>query len=158
LVQEALIPASQLSTDDFQGQLANQTNLALKGIIAIQAMSEIASQIRNSADAANYSSIAHNYIDQWQQMAVVSSANPPHTNLDYQDDSSHGESLLFLEIESELMYTGLLYNLYADRLLGLNLVPQSIYDMQSAFYPTVAETYGVPLDTRNVYTKCTNHH
>jgi hypothetical protein len=50
--------------------------------------------------------------------------------------------------------SGLLYNLYADRLLGLNLVPQSIYEMQSAFYPTVAQTYGVPLDTRNVFTKC----
>ena len=49
---------------------------------------------------------------------------------------------------------GLLYNLYADRFLGLNLVPQSIYDMRSAFYPTVAEEYGVPLDTRNAYTKC----
>lgn len=91
LVQEALIPANQLSTDDFQGQLANQTNLALKGIIAIEAMSEIASKTGNSADAANYSNIAHEYIGQWQQMAVVSSADPSHTNLDYQDDSSHGE-------------------------------------------------------------------
>jgi len=26
--------------------------------------------------------------------------------------------------------------------------------MQSTFYPTVAQTYGVPLDTRNVFTKC----
>jgi hypothetical protein len=91
LVQEAFIPANQLSTDDFQGQLANQTNLALKGIIAIEAMSEIALKTGNSADAANYSNIAHEYIGQWQQMAVVSSADPPHTNLDYQDDSSHGE-------------------------------------------------------------------
>ncbi|KAN0095547.1 DUF1793 domain containing protein [Hyaloscypha variabilis] len=137
LVDEALIPANQLSTDDFQGQLANQTNLALKGIIAIQAMSEIASKTGNGADATNYSNIAHDYIGQWQEMAVVTDANPPHTNLDYQNDTSHG----------------LLYNLYADRLLGLNLVPQSIYDIQSAFYPTVAETYGVPLDTRDVYTK-----
>lgn len=49
--------------------------------------------------------------------------------------------------------TGLLYNLYADRLLGLKLVPQSVYDMQSAFYPTVNNKYGVPLDTRHGYTK-----
>jgi hypothetical protein len=93
LVQEALIPANQLSTDDFQGQLANQTNLALKGIIAIQAMSEIASKTGNTADAANYSDIAHSYIGQWQKMAVVTDANPPHTNLDYQDNSSHGEKV-----------------------------------------------------------------
>jgi hypothetical protein len=99
LVQEALIPANQLSTDDFQGQLANQTNLALKGIIAIEAMSEIASKTGNSADAANYSNIAHEYIGQWRQMAVVSSADPPHTNLDYQDDSSHGEYSRYVLIQ-----------------------------------------------------------
>lgn len=49
--------------------------------------------------------------------------------------------------------TGLLYNLFADAQLGLNLVPQSVYDMQSNFYPTVENTYGVPLDTRHTYTK-----
>lgn len=49
---------------------------------------------------------------------------------------------------------GLLYNLYADKLLGLGFVPNSIYDMQSTFYPTVADEYGVPLDTRNANTKC----
>lgn len=48
---------------------------------------------------------------------------------------------------------GLLYNLYADMELGLDLVPQSVYDMQSTFYPTVEMKYGVPLDTRHSYTK-----
>ena len=48
---------------------------------------------------------------------------------------------------------GLLYNLFADKELGLNLVPQSVYDMQSTFYPTVEEEYGVPLDTRHDYAK-----
>ncbi|KAG4438672.1 hypothetical protein IFR05_005853 [Cadophora sp. M221] len=137
LVQEALIPANQLSTDDFQGQLANQTNLALKGIIAIEAMSVVARKIGNLVDAQNYTSIAHDYIDKWQKLGVVRGANPPHTNLAYQDRDSHG----------------LLYNLYGDALLGLNLVPRSIYNMQSTFYPTVAQIYGVPLDTRNVFTK-----
>jgi hypothetical protein len=31
LIEEALIPADQISTDDFAGSLVNQTNLALKG-------------------------------------------------------------------------------------------------------------------------------
>ena len=48
---------------------------------------------------------------------------------------------------------GLLYNLFADVQLGLGLVPQSVYQMQSEFYPTVANKYGVPLDTRHSYTK-----
>lgn len=137
LVAEALIPANQLSTDDFQGTLANQTNLALKGIIAIQAMSQIATKTGHTADASNYSDIASTYLSRWQVYGINSDAYPPHTNLAYQEPDSHG----------------LLYNLYADKLLGLGFVPQSVYDMQSTFYPTVAETYGVPLDTRNTVTK-----
>jgi hypothetical protein len=41
LIQEALIPANQISTDDFAGNLTNQTNLALKGIIGIGAMAQV---------------------------------------------------------------------------------------------------------------------
>ncbi|TVY48886.1 Glutaminase A [Lachnellula occidentalis] len=137
LISYSLVPDNQLSTDDFQGPLINQTNLALKGIIGIEAMAVISKLTGNNADAANFSNIAHDYIKKWQEMAVVKDANPPHTNLAYQDSNSHG----------------LLYNLYADKLLGLNLVPNAIYDMQSTFYPTVADEYGVPLDTRNTNTK-----
>jgi hypothetical protein len=46
-----------------------------------------------------------------------------------------------------------LYNLYCDRLLNLKLVPQTIYDMQSEFYPTVEFKYGIPLDAKHHYTK-----
>lgn len=140
LVAEALIPANQLSTDDFQGNLANQTNLALKGIIAIQAMSIIANSTGNPADATNYTNIAHSYLTQWEKMAVVpaTATVPAHTKLAYQDPTGHG----------------LLYNLYADTLLNLNFVPKRIYNMQSAYYPTIANYYGVQLDSRNVCTKC----
>ena len=137
LIEEALIPADQISTDDFAGSLANQTNLALKGIIGIGAMAQIANLTGHNADARNYSSIAHSYIDQWQVLGIAHDAHPPHTTLNYGANGTHG----------------LLYNLYGDALLGLDLVPQSVYDMQSEFYPTVADEYGVPLDTRHQYTK-----
>jgi hypothetical protein len=137
LVAEALIPANQISTDDFAGALPNQTNLALKGIIGIEAFAVIANLTGNEADAKNYSNIAHSYITQWQVLGVAQDATPPHTTLGYGLNDTHG----------------LLYNLYSDAELNLGLVPQSIYDMQSTFYPTVAEKYGVPLDTRHNYTK-----
>ena len=137
LIQEALYPANQISTDDFAGSLANQTDLALKGMIGIEAMAVIANLTGNAADGANYTAIAHSYITQWQDLGVAHNANPPHTALNYGANDTFG----------------LLYNLYSDRELGLNLVPQSIYDMQSAFYPTVSNKYGVPLDTRHSYTK-----
>lgn len=137
LIQEALIPANQISTDDFAGALANQTNLAIKGIIGIEAMAQIANRTGHATDGANYTAIAHSYISQWQNLSLAAGANPPHTTLNYGNASSYS----------------LLYNLFADRELGLQLVPQSVYDMQSAFYPTVANKYGVPLDTRHTYTK-----
>ncbi|KAJ5520072.1 hypothetical protein N7463_000525 [Penicillium fimorum] len=137
LVEDSLYPANQISTDDFAGSLANQTNLALKGMIGIEAMAVIAKQTGHNADAANYSSIAKDYITQWQDLAIAKNSNPPRTTLSYGDTASHG----------------LLYNLFADAQLGLNLVPNSVYQMQSDFYPTVENKYGVPLDTRHTYTK-----
>ncbi|RDL33306.1 Glutaminase GtaA [Venustampulla echinocandica] len=137
LIDEALIPAKQISTDDFAGPLENQTNLALKGMIGIQAMAIIANLTGDTATGANYTNIASSYIDQWQTLGVAHDADPPHTTLSYGSNDTHG----------------LLYNIYCDKLLATNLVPQKIYDMQSAFYPTIMGKYGVPLDTRHAYTK-----
>ena len=39
--------------------------------------------------------------------------------------------------------------MFADKELGLGLVPQNVYDIQSKFYPTIKQTYGIPLDSRN---------
>jgi len=135
LIAEALIPANQISTDDFAGALANQTNLAIKGIVGIKAMSEVASLLGQTSVASNYSSIAASYVPQWQQYATASTGN--HLTLSYGDNASWGLS----------------YNLYADKLLGTNVFPSSVYTMQDAWYPTVAQSYGVPLDTRHTYTK-----
>ncbi|PPR07202.1 hypothetical protein CVT26_012635 [Gymnopilus dilepis] len=138
LISDSLIPANQISTDDFAGALANQTNLAIKGIIGIKAMSQI-----------EQLSIASQYVKQWQTLAASSSGK--HLTLSYGDSSSWGLS----------------YNLLADKLLKLNLFPSSVYQMQTAWYKTVAgkqcfpltnkpyyslnclkEPFGIPLDTR----------
>ncbi|KAG9847735.1 DUF1793-domain-containing protein, partial [Aureobasidium melanogenum] len=139
LVIDSLIPSNQISTDDFAGSLANQTNLALKGIIGIEAMAMIANLTGHTEDAQNFTSIAHNYITKWQQLGIAKGTNGslPHTTLAYGMPETHG----------------LLYNLYADTWVGTNLVPRSVYKMQSTFYPTIAMQYGVPLDTRHTYTK-----
>lgn len=55
LITDSLIPANQISTDDFAGSLANQTNLAIKGIIGIKAMAAIADLVGDSARSSNYS-------------------------------------------------------------------------------------------------------
>ncbi|KAI0736168.1 hypothetical protein C8Q72DRAFT_241274 [Fomitopsis betulina] len=134
LVSNTLEPANQLASDAFAGSLANQTNLALKGIIGIKAMAEIAKLVGNSSAGSTYDSIASSYIDQWQTLGTTPDGK--HLTLQYGNSSSWG----------------IAYNLYADQLLGTNLVPSSVYDMQTQWYTSVLNSYGVPLDTRNTYT------
>ncbi|KKA21769.1 Glutaminase GtaA [Rasamsonia emersonii CBS 393.64] len=135
LLEFSLIPETQLSTDDFAGQLVNQTNLAVKGIVAIGAMAEIAKTVGASSDAANFSATATKYINKWEKFAV---------------DPSEKHTLLAYEWRSSW---GLLYNIYPDKLLGLGVVPAHIYEMQSNWYPQVSQIFGVPLDSRHFYTK-----
>ncbi|CAD6889053.1 unnamed protein product [Tilletia caries] len=135
LISDSLIPASALSTDDFAGTASNQTNLAIKGITGLAAMASIADLVGSSKDAAIYRNISQEYVSAWHFLAV--DKEKTHTKLLYQRDDSWGT----------------LYNLFADRLLNLNLVPKSIYDIQDAWYPQVAEKYGIPLDSRHKWTK-----
>ncbi|KAE9397145.1 DUF1793-domain-containing protein [Gymnopus androsaceus JB14] len=139
LINDSLIPNDQISTDDFAGALANQTNLAIKGIVGIKAMSVIWGILGNTAQESNYSSIAASYVPQFEGFAT--STTGPHLTLDYGDENSWGLS----------------YNLFGDKLLGLNLFPQSVYDEQTAWYPTVDAAFGVPLDTRQPYSLICTH-
>ncbi|KAJ7853748.1 DUF1793-domain-containing protein [Mycena leptocephala] len=66
LVADSLLPFNQISTDVFAGSLANQTNLAIKGIVGLGAMAKIELLLGTSAQSANYSSIAASYVTQWQ--------------------------------------------------------------------------------------------
>ncbi|KAG0142884.1 hypothetical protein CROQUDRAFT_97034 [Cronartium quercuum f. sp. fusiforme G11] len=135
LVEDGLVTAEQLSTDDFAGTLANQTDLAIKAIIGIGAMAEISLSTDHFSDASKFRKIAEDYVIKWMEYAI--SIDKTHTKLAYQLEDSWGT----------------LYNLFADRLLNLNLVPHSVYEMQSTFYPLVANTYGVPLDSRRTWAK-----
>ncbi|KAI0532970.1 hypothetical protein GGR58DRAFT_488484 [Xylaria digitata] len=169
LVRESLIPSRQLSTDDFAGWLANQTNLALKGIVGIKAMSSIAEMVGEDSDAKYYSAIANEYIDKWQEFSL--SRDKTHAKLAYTWWGSWTT----------------LYNLFNDALLCFHLpegdsttheeggfggshqtpmgdtstggprskkfVPDRIYQMQSDWYHNVLQRYGLPLDSRHLYTK-----
>ena len=135
LMDFSLMPGIQLSTDDFAGQLVNQTNLAIKGIVGLAAMAEISTIANDPTSAVNYSSTAQSFYSQWEEFAIDPSGT--HTLLSYQWRSSWS----------------LLYNTYPSLLLNLSIVSQSLFDMQSAWYPQVSQVFGVPLDNRHSYTK-----
>ena len=93
---------------------------------------QIANLTGNSGDAANFSSIATSYINSLNTLAFDNADKPTKALLEFGNQDS------WLS----------LYNLYADKLLGLNLVPQKVYDVQNAYYPSQMQTYGLPLDSR----------
>lgn len=76
---------------DTNSMYRNQTNLALKGIIGIQAMAVISNTTGHPDDASNHSSIAKDYIARWQTLGVAHDANPPHTTLSYGANETHGQ-------------------------------------------------------------------
>ncbi|KAI0016730.1 DUF1793-domain-containing protein [Xylariomycetidae sp. FL0641] len=166
LVRESLIPEHQLCTDDFAGPLANQTNLALKGIIGINAMAGIADTVGKKTDSEWYSNLAAEYIEKWRDLGI--SRDKTHAKLAY---TWYGSWTT-------------VYNLYADALLCFHLpssnssarptsertmsadqipmmlgsktepfISNEIYEMQSDWYHAVLQRYGLPLDSRHLYTK-----
>ncbi|KZF22166.1 glutaminase A [Xylona heveae TC161] len=166
LVEFSLEPHRQLSTDDFAGWLALQTNLALKGIIGIKAMSDLADIAGIKPDAKEYKNISDAYIKKWQEYAI--SRDGTHAKLAYDWYGSWTT----------------LYNLFADALLCFHLpsesqgivsaadegqkpikpspeknessdhfIPNHIYKIQSDWYHAVRQRYGLPLDNRHLYTK-----
>jgi hypothetical protein len=143
--QTALLPGEQLSTDDFAGVLHNQTNLALKGIIGIKAMSKISELVNQTRDASRYGAVANDWIRKWMALGISNDGGQRHATLLYGASQTHG----------------LLYNVYCDLELGLDFVPDDVYAIQDAWYrkllndPRKAQLrpYGLPLDTRHTRTK-----
>ena len=77
----ALDPAYQNQTDDFTGSIAHSVNLALKGILGVGAMGQVASYAGNTADAAKYGGAAKTMIGLWAHRAQ--SGTGPHLTMQY---------------------------------------------------------------------------
>lgn len=69
----------------------NQTNLAIKGIIALEAMSRIATLTGHDFLSSNYSSIAKDYLGFWSRHGVNRASVPNHSVLQYDSASTYGE-------------------------------------------------------------------
>ena len=125
-------PENQLNTDDFAGHMAHNTNLSLKAILALGAYSQLAREV-DPPSAETYSSVAHRMALDWVRMA---------------DDGDHYR----LAFDRPGTWSQK-YNLVWYRLLGLNLFPPEVAEKEIAFYQTVQNGYGLPLDSRETYTK-----
>ncbi|KAF1935642.1 glutaminase A [Clathrospora elynae] len=177
LVEDALEPHNQLCTDDFAGWLPLQTNLALKGIVGIKAFSELADLLDRPGDAKHYRNISESYVKKWEEYGI--SRDGSHAKLAY-DWYGSWTTLYSLYADAVLCFHPTMTNAtstleddsdYASddnnaqkpltsrkhssgrTPITDDFIPDNIYKMQSEWYSAVMQKYGLPLDSRHLYTK-----
>ncbi|KAH9022001.1 hypothetical protein EDB85DRAFT_2152001 [Lactarius pseudohatsudake] len=133
LSNSTLVIHDQSSADGLTTK--NQTNLAIKGIIAIEAMSKMSSVVKQTADADKYSTTATRLYSQWKGLALASDQH------------------LFAAYGQVDSWT-LGYNLFADAWLDTGVVEPSVFEGQSSFIENVTLTsglsnFGLPVDSLN---------
>jgi hypothetical protein len=134
-IRHGVDPENQLTTDDFTGRIRASANLALKAVLSVAAMAQLAHTAGYPADAKRYRTIASGLMGRWLRLARSTAG--PHLVLAYGQPSSWS----------------LKYNAFPDRLLDLAELPAPVLSEESSYYLTRLNRFGVPLDNRHSYTK-----
>ena len=133
LLANGFDPENQLSTDDFAGHLAHNTNLSIKAIEALAAYSQLAEKLGDHTAATKYEAAAKSMAAKWVPMAKEGD----HYRLAFDKAGTWSQK----------------YNLVWDNILDLHMFPADLAVQEVAFYKTHLDPFGLPLDNRATYTK-----
>ena len=133
LEQYGLDPENQLCTDDFMGHLAHNANLSVKAIVALAAYGDMCRMHGDKAEAERYTQVAQADAAHWMQIADAGD----HSLLAFDKPGTWSQK----------------YNLVWDSILNLHVFPPAAARQEVAFYQTVLQRYGLPLDSRTTLTK-----
>ena len=135
LFANGLNQTAQPSSDAISGPVANQTNLALKAAVALNAFGKMTGM-------TNYSTVGLSFANSLYNDGLATDANKTHFTFQYSTDGANTPN----SANSTWIQT---YNLFPDALFNLSTFPQEAFGMQSNYYPTLfsqpAHTYGVPV-------------
>lgn len=132
LVEYGEDPGEQLCTDDFAGHLAHNVNLSAKAIMGVAAYALLQKKAGDTELADRMMDKARAMANSWLERA----------------DRPEGSCLTF-----DGKGWSMKYNLVWDKLLGFNLLPADFYRAETRSYLPRINTYGLPLDSREDYTK-----
>ncbi len=133
LVKYGYNPKNQFCTDDFAGHLAHNCNLSVKAIVAIAAWGMMLDLLGEEKEALFYKTTAKEYAGKWE----IDTFENDHYRLAFDTENSWS----------------IKYNLVWDRLLGLNVFDEKVFETEVEYYKTKIDKYGLPLDCRSTYTK-----
>lgn len=134
LIRYGLDPENQLCTDDFAGHLAHNVNLSIKAIMGIAGYSRILSRIGDTKKAEEMMQTAREYAASVLARAV---------NADGSYRLAYDKPETF----------SLKYNAIWDKIWGTKLFPETFFQNEITRYKKELLPYGVPLDSREKYTK-----
>lgn len=133
LVLHGLDPENQLCTDDFAGHLAHNCNLSVKAIMGIAGYAILCSMLNKKDEAERLLDIAKDMAAEWEIKAR---------------DEEHYRLAFNLEGTWSLKY-----NLVWDKIFGTNIFCDQIFEKELTYYLSRKNKYGIPLDSRETYTK-----
>ncbi|THV03669.1 hypothetical protein K435DRAFT_650779 [Dendrothele bispora CBS 962.96] len=130
LAANAVHPKNQVSADNLATSVSDSSKIAMKAIIGVGAMAQISRAFSNSEDEMNYQSNAIMSATQWKSLALSAES----IKSTYGDTDSYA----------------LMYDLYADLLLGTGLFDQDVYNAQSAMIQSATGgQFGIPIDSNS---------